>query len=96
MDKRIVAAKIKFPKHWKEDYIVEQILNLPEEDLYEDFGCGNKAAFTRLMNPCFPERPARVSFRKYLQEVLNGPMPETFSELQERKKREREYEQINT
>lgn len=96
MDKRIPAAGIKFPEYWDSEKAIDLLLNKHPDDLLTIFNCKNNQTFSKFINQYMPKRPAKMSVRQYIQEVLNGPMPETFAELQERKKREREYEQVNT
>lgn len=96
MDKRLKAAKVTFPPYWHEDESLKHLQEDHEDDLLIFFNVTNKASLTKKLKNCFPNKPPKVSYRQYIQEVLNGPMPETFAELQERKKREREYEQVNT
>lgn len=61
---------VKFPKHWNEDFVIEAITNLHEEELLEAFSVKTKATLTKMLKPCFPNKPDRVSFRSYILGVL--------------------------
>lgn len=89
MDKRLSNAQIKFPKYWQEELVLESIQNLHNEDLLELFECANNAALTRKLNPCFPNRPARVTFRQYIKDLLEQPEPETLADRLRRQDVER-------
>lgn len=70
---KLKDAQIDFPKYWDEDGVINALQHLHDDDLADYLGCGNKAAVARKLNPCFPNKPARVSFRAYIMEVLAAP-----------------------
>lgn len=80
MDKRLIKAQIKFPKYWHEEYVLKILLELHNDDLLKEFECANQAALSRKLNPCFPNRPARVSFRQYILDLLAQPEQESLAD----------------
>ncbi len=76
MEQQLIDAKVKFPKYWDETSVITAFKTLDSFDLYEFFGCNNSASFTRMMKPCFPNRPDRVSYGKYVRDTLAQPIKE--------------------
>lgn len=75
LNKRLKHAKIHFPEYWNHENVIEKLIELSDESLYEYFGAKSKAAFSRKMNPYFPAKPANMSFRRYVEEAISKVLP---------------------
>lgn len=74
MHEQLKQAMINFPEYWNTDSVVDAIKSKHQDDLLEYFDCANAQSLARKLNPCFPNRPPRVSYRQYLTEVLSTPI----------------------
>ena len=70
MDKRLTDAGVNFPDYWDEIKVLKALTTMDTYELYAYFGCSNSTSFTRLMKPCFPNRPDRTSYSKYVRDIV--------------------------
>lgn len=75
MNTYFTDAGIKFPKFWDESATIDALTTLDTYSLYEFFGCSNATSFTRLMKPCFPNRPEKTSYSKYVRDLIEANKP---------------------
>jgi hypothetical protein len=79
MQQQLKDDGVNFPEWFKEELIVDKLLNLHGEELYEYFGVKTSAALSRKFNPHFPNRPARQSFCDYIKAQLAKPVKAKWS-----------------
>ena len=70
MEQYLLDENISFPKFWDAPVTLNALLTLGTYEQYAFFGCSNATSFTRLMKPCFPNRPERTSYSKYLRDLV--------------------------
>jgi hypothetical protein len=76
MHQNLIDAGLTFPAYWDEDKVIKALTTLTTFELYAYFGCSNASSFTRLMKPCFPNRPEKTSYSKYVTDLVKSiPKP---------------------
>lgn len=70
MHTKLQEANVTLPDYWDYDKVIKALTTLDTYELYEYFGCNNSTSFTRLMKPCFPNRPEKTSYSKYVRGLL--------------------------
>jgi hypothetical protein len=68
------GAEIRLPQHWDRVKVAEAFGNARDnEDIVNFFGCANLTAYSRLMKPVFPDKPAGISYLQYVKTLLEKP-----------------------
>ena len=70
MNNYLISHGISFPQFWDKDKVIQAFTTLDTYELYSFFGCSNSTSFTRLMKPCFPNRPEKTSYSKYVRDIV--------------------------
>lgn len=98
MHEQLKQAMVNFPEYWNAEGVVDALKNKHQDDLLEYFGCANTQSLARKLNPCFPNRPAKMSYRQYLTDVLNTPTRKKWdiSEMKRQQELEAENAKYNT
>lgn len=71
MHENLTKENVSFPQYWDEAKVLEALSTLEGIPLREYFGCNNPTSFTRLMKPCFPNRPEKMSYSNYVRKLLS-------------------------
>ena len=80
MDKHFIDQGVSFPKFWDEEKAINALTTLSGEELREFFGCNNSTSFTRLLKPCFPNRPEKMSYNNYVLKLVSESVMEQISD----------------
>ena len=70
MQEKLISNEVHFPEFWDLDKVCHAFTTLSTLELYKYFDCASPTAFGRMMNKCMPQRPSKLSFSEYMQEVL--------------------------
>lgn len=76
MDKHFTDQGVSFPKYWDEVKVLSALATLSGDELREFFGCNNSTSFTRLLKPCFPNRPEKMSYSNYVIKLVSESVTE--------------------
>ena len=70
MYQKFTENGVSFPWHWDVARVQEAFASKTTMELMELFGCNNATSFSRLMRPCFPNKPERMSYSDYAKKLI--------------------------
>ena len=61
---------VQFPEFWDEAKVTEAFKTMDTVELMRFFKCNNATSFSKLLKPCFPNKPDRSSYSAYAKDLI--------------------------
>ena len=68
--KSFIDNGVEFPGFWDEAKVTEAFRTMDTVELMQFFRCNNATSFSKLLRPCFPNKPDRSSYSAYAKELI--------------------------